>query len=301
MIRLIIIISILMCIAVMIQPVQARPEYLARFQADPFRRPEVDGCGTCHISPGGGGPRNDFGTAFEKGDHAITPMLRATFPDRFKFDTTKLPNGGIFYFSDPEGKAVVYEKDKQKTLIDLAALTVVKAEKAPPLPAPENRMTFFVTSKPSPNGAHFGGLAGADRYCQSLAQAANAGDRTWRAYLSTSFEGQTAVNAGDRIGSGPWYNAKGVLIAHGPADLLVGSRMTKENLLNEKGQLVGDVEVLTGSQANGTAAIDMNCNNWTSNADQGKAMAGHPGESWNTGHPVTSCSQPGLFYCFALR
>jgi hypothetical protein len=285
----------------MIQPLQARPEYLARFQSDPFRRPEVDGCGTCHINKQGGGPRNEFGTAFEKGDHAFTPMLRASFPDRFKFDTSKVPNGGVFYFSDPEGKSVVYEKDQQKTLIDLVALTVVKADTAPPLPAAENRMTFFVTSKATSNGEHFGGLAGADRYCQSLAQAVNAGDRTWRAYLSTSFEGQPAVNAGDRIGSGPWFNAKGVMVARGPADLVVGARMTKENLLNEKGEPADDVDVLTGSQANGTAAIDMNCNNWTSNAAQNKAMAGHPGDSWNSGHPVTSCSQPGLFYCFALH
>jgi hypothetical protein len=164
-----------------------------------------------------------------------------------------------------------------------------------------------VTGKPVGNGGHFGGLAGADRYCQSLAQAVNAGDRTWRAYLSTSFEGEPAVNAGDRIGSGPWYNAKGVLVARGAADLISRGRFNKETVLNEKGEPVGDVDILTGSLPNGTAAVDMNCNNWTS-GEEGKAMAGHPGETWNSGRPTTGCSQKtlqtnggGLFYCFALR
>jgi len=300
MFRLFIAIFVVICLVALIQPIQARPEFLARFQSDPFRKPDVDGCATCHVNPRGGGPRNEFGTAFEKGDHVITPMLRASFPDRFKFETTKLPNGSVFYFSDPEGKSVIFEKDQQKVVIDLAALTVVKGEKAPPLPPAENRMSFFVTSKAPENGGHLGGLAGADRYCQNLAQAAGAGDRMWRAYLSTSFEGQPAVNAGDRIGSGPWYNAKGVLVAHGPADLHSHGRFTKETVLNEKGQPAGDVDILTGSQPNGTAAIDMNCNNWTS-AEQGNAMSGHPGETWNSGRSTASCSQPGLLYCFAVR
>src|SRR5215467_2590709 len=248
MFRFVLVLSLFISLVALIQPIQARPEFLARFQADPFRRPDVDGCATCHVNPRGGGPRNEFGTAFEKGDHVITPMLRANFPDRFKFDTTKLPNGSIFYFSGPEGKWVIFEKDQQKVLIDLAALTVVKGEKAPPLPPAENRMSFFVTSKAPENGAHLGGLAGADRYCQNLAQAAGAGDRTWRAYLSTSFEGQPAVNAGDRIGSGPWYNAKGMLIAHGPTDLHTHGRLNKDTVLNEKGQPIGDTDILTGTQ-----------------------------------------------------
>ena len=189
--------------------------------------------------------------------------------------------------------------------IDLAALTVVKGVKPAPLPPAENRISFFVTSKNPGNGGHFGGLAGADRQCQTLAQAVGAGDRTWRAYLSTSFEGQPAVNAGDRIGSGPWYNAKGMLIAHGPAELHSHGRLNKETALNEKGEPIGDADILTGTQPNGTAAVDMNCNNWTS-AEEGKAMAGRPGESWNSGRPTSGCSQKtlpssGLFYCFAVR
>jgi hypothetical protein len=151
-----------------------------------------------------------------------------------------------------------------------------------------------------------------------LAEAAGAGDRTWRAYLSTSFEDKPAVNAGDRIGSGPWFNAKGALIARGVADLHAGGRLTKENILDEKGQMISDGarhDVLTGSLPNGTAAVGMNCSNWSS-ADEGKAMVGHldrqgsgeTGSSWNSS-PTNGCSQPalkatggeGLFYCFAIK
>src|SRR5439155_3997894 len=125
------------------------------------------------------------------------------------------------------------------------------------IPPAENRMSFFVTSKGMGNGAHLEGLAGADRHCQSLAAAAGGGDRTWRAYLSTSFEGQPAVNAADRIGHGPWYNAEGMLIAHGPAELHSHGRLNKETALNEKGEPIGDADILTGTQPNGTAAVDM--------------------------------------------
>jgi len=297
----------LICALALIQPVQARPEFLQRFQSDPMRKPDVDGCGTCHLNPRGGGTRNDFGTAFAAADHIITPMLRANFPDRFKFETAKLPNGSVFYFSDPESKSVVFEKDKQKVVIDLVALTVAKPDKVAPLPPPENRMSFFVTSKAPTNGGHLEGLAGADRFCQSLAQAAGAGDRTWHAYLSTSFQGQPAVNAGDRIGTGPWYNSKGMLIAHGPAELHAGTaRLNKQTALTEKGEPAGDVDILTGTLPNGTSDMDMNCSNWTSNEDASKAMVGRLDGSWNSAHPTNGCTpkafQPSAaLYCFAVK
>ena len=242
-------------------------------------------------------------------------MLRAMFPDRFKFDSVKLPNGSMFYFSDPESKFAVFERQQQKVLVDLTTISVAKTEKET-IPPAENRMSFFVTSKGMGNGAHLEGLAGADRHCQSLAAAAGGGDRTWRAYLSTSFEGQPAVNAADRIGHGPWYNAEHVVIAHGVADLLSGNRINRDTALNEKGEKIGSTEdtvgILTGSLPNGTAAMGMNCNSWTSSGE-GKAIMGQlgrgsgNGSSWSSGPSTNGCSQQalraagtdGLFYCFA--
>src|SRR5262245_57773866 len=229
MIRILAPVITLVLLVICIQPAHARPEFLARFQGDQFRRPDVDGCIVCHVSAQGGGQRNDFGVAFQAAGQNITPLLRANFPDRFKFETVKLPTGATFYFSDPEGKFAVFEREQQKMLVDLATIAPVKTDKPDPMP-PANRMTFFITSKGMGNGGHLEGLAGADRHCQALAQAAGAGDRTWRAYLSTSFQDSPAINAGDRIGSGPWYNAKGILIARGPADLHSSSnRLGKEN------------------------------------------------------------------------
>ena len=190
-------------------------------------------------------------------------------------------------------------------------------------------MTFFVTSVGVGNGANLGGLAGADAHCQKLAAAAGAGDKTWRAYLSTqAAEGKPAVNARDRIGKGPWHNAKGAQIAKDAAGLhgdtlelaLKGNLVTKNNALTEKGELVNGVgdkpnthDILTGSQADGRAytdSADHTCNNWTSDGD-GIAQLGHSdrnggGISWNSVHPSGGCSQAklvasggaGLFYCF---
>ena len=293
----------------LIQPVSARPEFLSRFQADPFRKADIDGCATCHVNPRGGGPRNEFGQAFGAGGQIVTPMLRANFPDNFKFETAKLPDGSMFYFSDPESKFVVFEKAKQKTLIDLTTLSAKPevAKEAAPIPPAANRMTFFVTSKGVGNGGHLGGLAGADRHCQALAEAAGAGDRTWHAYLSTSFQDKPAINAGDRIGTGPWFNSKGMLVARGVADLHTSNRISKENALDEKGQPISDPNrVLTGSLPNGTAAVGMNCNNWSSGAD-GKAIVG--GINGQSGQTTNGCSQQnlkdlasdGLFYCFAIK
>jgi hypothetical protein len=193
-------------------------------------------------------------------------------------------------------------------LVDLAD---VSAPKTAPLPLPENRMGFFVTSTALEHGGHIGGLAGADRYCQDLAKAAGAGDRMWRAYLSTSFQGKPAVNAGDRIGSGPWYNAKGVLLARGAVDLHTNGRVRSDVALTEKGEMLrssGDnrVDVLTGTLPNGTAAVDQNCDNWTSATDK-EAIAGDLTTSWNSSRTV-SCNRESAdtrgtirLYCFAAK
>jgi hypothetical protein len=195
--------------------------------------------------------------------------------------------------------------------------------------------SFFVTSNGVGNGANLGGIAGADNQCQTLAQAAGFGaPKTWRAYLSTqAADGAPAVNARDRIGKGPWKNSKGVVVAKDVADLhSAGNNLTKQTSLSEKGDVIngrGDTpnrhDVLTGSQADGTAFAageDRTCKNWTSST-QGSAMLGHvdriglrdddASKSWNSSHPSRGpdggCSQAdlkstggdGLLYCFAAN
>jgi len=187
-------------------------------------------------------------------------------------------------------------------------------------------MTFFVTSAGSGKGADFGGLAGADRLCQTLAAAAGAGGKTWRAYLST--QGAGAVNAKDRIGDGPWQNAKGVVVAKNNAELHGTNNLTKQTALTEKGEVVngrGDTpnqhDILTGTQPDGTAfagSDDKTCGNWTKSGE-GSAVVGHhdrtgldtspPALSWNSSHPSRGCSDPALvstggagkIYCFATK
>jgi hypothetical protein len=191
--------------------------------------------------------------------------------------------------------------------------------------------TFFVTSAGPGRGADLGGLEGADQHCQRLAQAAGAGTRTWRAYLSTQASGgAAAVNARDRIGRGPWQNAKGVVIAKDVAELHGTNNLTKQTALDEKGEVVkgrGDSpnthDILTGSQPDGTAFTggqDMTCGSWTKSGTEGAAMVGHhdrtgldespPAKSWNASHPSRGgCSQEalrgtggaGLLYCFATN
>jgi hypothetical protein len=196
---------------------------------------------------------------------------------------------------------------------------------------PQQPMGFFITSVGKGDGANLGGLAGADAHCQTLAQTVGAGGRTWHAYLSGSLgPGQPTMNARDRIGSGPWYNAKGALIAWNVADLHGDvhrdrNSINKEFAFNEKGLPVngrGDTpnqhDILTGSDSHGRAvlgsAANTTCNNWTSNA-AGSAMVGHHdrsgggNSSWNAAHGSRSCSQQdlvatggaGLFYCFAIN
>jgi hypothetical protein len=191
----------------------------------------------------------------------------------------------------------------------------------------DSRMSFFITSAGPGNGADLGGLAGADAYCLRLADDVGAGDRIWAAYLSaTPAAGSPAVNARDRIGAGPWYNAKGVMVARNVADLHSNNnKLSKENSLDEKGALVngrGDSpnrhDIMTGSQLDGTAFssnTDTTCDNWTSSA-QGSVMVGHHDRtggganptSWNSAHGSRGCSQAGLrstggnalFYCFVV-
>ena len=193
---------------------------------------------------------------------------------------------------------------------------------------PQQPMGFFVTSAGSGDGGNLGGLAGADKQCQSLAAAAGAGSRTWRAYLSQSAAGSLpVVNARDRIGTGPWYNARGVLIASNVADLHEDrNNVRKPTALTEKGAEVtgaGDKpnehDILTGSDSHGRAvtgnALVTTCNNWTSNDPAHRAIVGHhdrlggPNASWNAVHSSAGCSQEnlvqtggaGYFYCFAVN
>jgi hypothetical protein len=219
-----------------------------------------------------------------------------------------------------------------RATLGVAAFAVALAV-APAAQAQGADTSFFVTSTGIGNGGNLGGLAGADNQCQTLAQASGAGAKTWRAYLSTqAADGKPAINARDRIGAGPWKNAKGVVIAKDVAELHGANNLTKQTALSEKGDVIngrGDTpnrhDILTGSQADGTAfaaAEDRTCKNWTSSV-QGAAMVGHadrtglneepPAKSWNTSHPSRGpdggCSQAdlkstggdGLLYCFAAN
>src|ERR1700742_2362574 len=214
-------------------------------------------------------------------------------------------------------------------LATAAALALFAAQ-----PAQAQSAGFFLPSAGPGKGADLGGIEGADKHCQSLAQATGAGTKTWHAYLSTqAADGKPAVNAKDRIGKGPWQNVKGVVVAKDVADLhSANNNMTKQTALSEKGEVIngrGDTpnrhDVLTGSQPDGTAfgpETDRTCKNWTSST-QGAAMMGHSdrqglrdddaSKSWNSSHPSRGpdggCSQAdlkstggdGLLYCFAVN
>jgi hypothetical protein len=196
--------------------------------------------------------------------------------------------------------------------------------------AQQSELSFFITSVGPGKGGNLGGLAGADQQCQLLGGVGGAGTKTWRAYLST--QGSGAVNARDRIGTGPWKNAKGIIVAKDVAELHGQNNLNKQTALTEKGETVnggGDTpnmhDILTGSQPDGTAFAtdeDRTCGNWTKSG-QGAAMVGHhdrrglrdddASKSWNSSHPSRGpdggCSQNdlkstggnGLFYCFATK
>jgi hypothetical protein len=220
-----------------------------------------------------------------------------------------------------------------RLFLGLAAAASFAVLAVQPAQAQSADTSFFLTSNGIGNGGNLGGLAGADNHCQTLAQAAGAGGKTWRAYLSTqAADGQPAVNARDRIGRGPWQNSKSVVIAKDVAELHGANNLTKQTALSEKGDVLngaGDQpnrhDVLTGSQPDGTAfaaAEDRTCKNWTSST-QGAAMVGHfdrrglgdddASKSWNSSHPSRGpdggCSQAdlrstggdALLYCFAAN
>lgn len=204
------------------------------------------------------------------------------------------------------------------TVIGLGLLAAGPAlAQAPQTPAPTPPMTFFLASAGTGKGADLGGLAGADARCQALATEAGAGSRTWRAYLST--QGPNAVNARDRVGKGPWHNARGVLVGQSIEEIhSMGHRFTPMTVLDERGRMIpgggyfpNRHDILTGTQADGTgfpAGADMTCSNWTSSATTGKAKLGHfDRAAWNSAHDSQGCTQEqlratggdGLFYCFA--
>jgi hypothetical protein len=210
--------------------------------------------------------------------------------------------------------------NKTTLLIIMTLMTLalrVAAQKAAP------NMSFFITSVGTGDGANLRGLAGADAHCQKLASGVGTGNRTWRAYLSApASSGQPAINARDRIGKGPWFNAKGVQVAASMADLHSEKNVLgQQNSLTERGDVVdgGRHDILTGSNSDGTLAAgpDVTCSAWTSNTPTGRAMLGHydkrgGGErptSWNSAHLSAGCSQQnlistagdGLFYCFAAN
>jgi hypothetical protein len=202
----------------------------------------------------------------------------------------------------------------------LAFLILAFCATASPVAAQGQSMSFFVSSTGSGSGGNLGGLAGADKHCQALAAKAGAGNRTWRAYLSTS---SPDVHARDRIGSGPWYNAKGVLVASNVAELHSEKvNINNDAALDEQGRQINPQgapnrhDILTGSTADGRATT-MTCQNWTSSASEHSAMLGHhdrltfgkPGSPWNSAHASKGCSQEnlvatggaGLIYCFAAN
>jgi hypothetical protein len=211
-------------------------------------------------------------------------------------------------------------------VLAIMASVAAMACMATPANAQQAKMSFFVTSAGPGTGADLGGLEGADKHCQTLAEAVGSAGQTWRAYLST--QGDGAVNARDRIGAGPWHNAKGDMIAKDVAELHDGNNLNKNTALNEKGETVngrGDKpnmhDILTGSQPDGmafAAGEDRTCGNWTMGGAEGAAMLGHhdrtgldestPAKSWNSSHlsrggcsldALKGTGGNGLFYCFA--
>jgi hypothetical protein len=218
---------------------------------------------------------------------------------------------------------------KKQTLAIVACAAITAAGLCAEALAQSASMSFFVTSVGSGKGADFGGLSGADMHCQTLAAVVGAGDKTWHAYLSATASGSSpAVNAKDRIGKGPWQNAKGVVIAKDVSELHGNNNLNKDTALTEKGDIVpgsstppNKHDILTGTQPDGTAfppGEDKTCGNWTKSGE-GSAIVGHHNRqgldtsaamiSWNSSHPTRGCGDAalastggaGLLYCFATN
>ena len=217
-----------------------------------------------------------------------------------------------------------------KLVVAAIAVTLLGSAAVLGAQAPQHPMTFFAAST-VPGTGNLGGLAGADAICQNLAQGAGAGNHTWHAYLSTQGAGgEPGANARGRIGAGPWYNAKGVMVAANVGDLHGDNardrnNIQKANVLTEKGEVVkgfGDMpnehDMLTGSDSDGRAfpgGFDTTCNNWSSDGTDHRAMLGHSDRqgggnvSWNSAHLSRDCTKAGLiatggaghFYCFAIN
>jgi hypothetical protein len=211
-----------------------------------------------------------------------------------------------------------------KRIIGILASSIALLAAAPFAAAQDDAMSFFATSVGSGNGGDLGGLEGADAHCQALAEAVGAGEKTWRAYLSTESADGRGISARTRIGTGPWYNAEGVMIAADADELHISPNLNKRVALTENGEMLngfGDQpnvhDMLTGTMEDGTAFfpddMDHTCNNWT-NSGEGSAQVGHSDRhgggnvSWNAAHASRGCSQEalvstggaGLFYCFAI-
>jgi hypothetical protein len=211
------------------------------------------------------------------------------------------------------------EDSMKRVVVAVFALALIAPTTTSNVDAQGNSLSFFITSAGPGKGGDLGGIAGADAHCAALAKAAGAGNRQWRAYLSTDKE-----HAKDRIGAGPWFNAKGVQVAANVADLHSdANKLSKENSLTEKGAVVngrGDKpnqhDILTGSNLDGTSS-GKTCNNWTSSGNDATATVGHHDRqggganptSWHSAHDSKGCSieslrgsgGEGYFYCFAAK
>jgi hypothetical protein len=222
--------------------------------------------------------------------------------------------------TDPSTRRLQNRKEDSMRNTVMPFILALGVASAAVMSAQQPSMSFFVTSAGPGNGGNLGGLEGADKHCQALAAKAGAGDRMWRAYLSTS---NPDVHARERIGSGPWHNAKGVLIASSVEELHTDkANINNDTALDEQGRPINAQgapnrhDILTGSTTEGRAT-QMTCQNWTSSSSEHNATVGHhdrltfgkPGSPWNSAHPSKGCAQDnlvatggaGLFYCFAAK